>query len=141
MGSVSGHHDQKLLVVATARLLTELPALQAPEQAELAGKLLAGAVASLDGGGGSEAGAGDEEAPEEEYGGYSAAFARLHNAHRPEPDQLPEVTDARTYLAQALGKAAASSPGRLPALVAGQLSPELQQKLAAIVQAAGVAIV
>lgn len=84
MPSISGAQEEKLLAVATARMLSDTKQLAAPEAGELAGRLLAALVALLEGGGGS----GGEEAGEEglgeegEYAGYSAAYARLHNAQR-----------------------------------------------------------
>eukprot|EP00887_Chlorella_sp_A99_P002133 scaffold21.g2133.t1 len=141
MTGVGGQHEEKLVAVATTRFVTELPQLQAPDQAELAGKLLAGTVGLLGGGAVAVAsgGSGEEEAADEEFAGYSAAYARLHNAHRPERDPLPDVKDPQAYLVQALARHGAAQPGRVPALVAAQLSPELQQKLAGMAAAAGIA--
>jgi hypothetical protein len=51
MGSVSGGQEEKLMAVATTRLLTEAPALQQPAAAELWGKLLAALVQYVDGSG------------------------------------------------------------------------------------------
>ena len=142
MPSVHGAADEKLLGAAGARLLCETTQLAAPEAAELAGRLLAGLVAYLDGGAadGGDGDEGGEEPGEEEFGGYSAAYARLHNAQRPERDPLPGVPDGRTALAAELGKLAAAQPGRVPQLVAAACSPEQQQKLAQWCQAAGVRI-
>lgn len=141
MTGVGGQHEEKLVAVATTRFVTELPQLQAPDQAELAGKLLAGTVGLLGGGAVAVAsgGSGEEEAADEKFAGYSAAYARLHNAHRPERDPLPDVKDPQAYLVQALARHGAAQPGRVPALVAAQLSPELQQKLAGMAAAAGIA--
>ena len=36
--------------------------------------------------------------------GYTNAYSRLVNAHKPERDPLPEVPSAATFLAQQLGK-------------------------------------
>ena len=84
MPSISGGHEEKLLVVATARMLSDCTQLAAPEAAELAGRLLAALVASLEGSGGASGGEeqGEEGPGEEEVAGYSAAYARLHNAYK-----------------------------------------------------------
>lgn len=47
-----------------------------------AGRLLAALVSSLEGASPSGGEDGGEEAGEEEFAGYSAAYARLHNAHK-----------------------------------------------------------
>ena len=62
---------------------TEVEAL-ADEAAELAGRLLAALVASLEGSGGASGSEeqGEEGPGEEEVAGYSAAYARLHNAYK-----------------------------------------------------------
>ena len=72
--------------------------------------------------------------------GYSAAYAQLHNAAKPERDALPDVTDAKADLAARLGALAASAPGRLPRLVAAHVSVEQQQMLVSIMLAAGVSL-
>ena len=72
--------------------------------------------------------------------GYSAAYAQLHNAAKAERDALPEVRDARADLAARLGALAASSPGRLPRLVAAHVPAGEQQLLASLMLAAGVSI-
>ncbi|KAI3438113.1 hypothetical protein D9Q98_000554 [Chlorella vulgaris] len=141
--SISGSHEEKLVAVATARMLSGTSQLAAPQAAELAGQLLAALVTSLEGGAAAGAEGGAEEAGEEEdyaAGGYSAAYAKLHNARKPDRDPLPDVADAKLALAEALGKMAAAQPGRVPQLVQAALPAEQQQKLAGYCQAAGVAI-
>jgi exportin-2 (importin alpha re-exporter) len=83
--SISGSHEEKLVAVATARMLSGTSQLAAPQAAELAGQLLAALVTSLEGGAAAGAEGGAEEAGEEEdyaAGGYSAAYAKLHNARK-----------------------------------------------------------
>lgn len=46
----------------------------------------------------------EEENEEGISGGYSAAFAKLHNAALLEPEALPNVPDASRYLAESIGK-------------------------------------
>ena len=85
MPSITGANEDKLVAVATARMLSEAKQLAAPDAAELDGRLLAALVGCLEGGGAR----GGEEAAEEGGGeeehaaaGYSAAYARLHNAYK-----------------------------------------------------------
>lgn len=80
--SISGAAEEKLLAVGTARMLADTQQLAAPAANELVGRLLAALVDLLEGGGGGSDGASGEEPGEEEYAGYSAAYARLHNAHK-----------------------------------------------------------
>ncbi|GAB4819020.1 hypothetical protein N2152v2_006066 [Parachlorella kessleri] len=154
MATISGAQEEKLVAVATVRLLTEAPALQQPAAAELWGHLLAALVQYVEGtaaGAGGESGLDDGEV--DEYAGYSAAFARLHNAHRqeggkqelalrsPEQDPVSDVRDAKAFLATSLASYSQQHPGKVPALVQAQVPPEGQQKLQAMLQAAGVGLV
>ena len=82
MPSISGAQEEKLLVVATARLVCETRQLAAPEAGGVAGQLLAAAVDRLEGSGSGGGEEGGEDGGEEEYSGYTAAYARLHNAAR-----------------------------------------------------------
>ena len=72
--------------------------------------------------------------------GYSAAYAQLHNAHRPERDPLPEVPDAKKFLAQQLAVAASRQPGQLPGRISAALPPEGQAALQGLLQSAGVTL-
>ena len=143
LGATSGGQwEAKLVVVGASNLVCATPALRAPEAAAAAGKLL-DALLSLLTGSTSAAPSGDDEGAADEEGaaaGYSAAFAKLFNAQRAEPDPLPAVKDASAYLATSLGQLAAASPGALPALAAGHLSPEGQQRLQALCAKCGVTI-
>ena len=47
---------------------------------------------------------GEDEGDDQEFSSYSAAYARLHNAAHIDPDPLPEVMDAKRYLAESLGR-------------------------------------
>ncbi|KAL4452248.1 hypothetical protein ABPG75_007910 [Micractinium tetrahymenae] len=141
MPSITGAHEERLVATGGARLLCGTKQLAAPEAVETAGKLLAALVSYLEGAAASSGGEEAAEEPgEEEFAGYSAAYARLANAQRPDQDPLPEVKDARAALVQALGSLAAAQPGRVPQLVTAALSPEQQQKLAGYCAAAGVTI-
>ena len=46
----------------------------------------------------------DEENEEGETTGYSAAFAKLHNAALVEPEVLPSINDTSRYLAESIGR-------------------------------------
>ena len=72
--------------------------------------------------------------------GYSAAFAQLHNAAKPDVDPLPEVPDGAAFLAKQLAAAAAAAPGQMAARVSTTVLPEQQAQLQALLQAAGVAL-
>ncbi len=73
--------------------------------------------------------------------GYTAAYAQLHNADRPERDPLPDVPDAGAFLAKQLGSLAAQRPGTLSARVATALpAPEQQAQLQALLQVAGMTL-
>lgn len=83
MPNISGAHEEKLVATGGARLLCGTKQLAAPEAAEAAGKLLAALVSYLEGGTASSGGEEAAEEPgEEEFAGYSAAYARLANAQR-----------------------------------------------------------
>ena len=53
-----------------------------PRPSAQVGRLLAALVSSLEGAAAAGGEEGGEEAEGEEFGGYSAAYARLHNAHK-----------------------------------------------------------
>lgn len=60
-----------------------LPLLtRSPPRRPQVGRLLAALVSSLEGAAAPGGEQGGEELGEEEFGGYSAAYARLHNAHK-----------------------------------------------------------
>ena len=46
----------------------------------------------------------DEEDEEGGATGYSAAFAKLHNAALVEPEVLPNINDTSRYLAESIGR-------------------------------------
>ena len=48
--------------------------------------------------------AADEEEEEAGAGGYSAAYARLHNAAFVEPDPFPSIQDTSKYLAESISR-------------------------------------
>jgi hypothetical protein len=62
-------------------------------------------------------------------------------ACRPERDPLPDVKDAKAYLACTLARYSQQHPGKVPALIQAHMPPEAQQKVQALLQAAGVGLV
>ncbi len=48
------------------------------------------------------------------FGGYSAAFAQLHNAARPSEDPTPDVHDPQRHLAAELARFSQARPRRRP---------------------------
>jgi exportin-2 (importin alpha re-exporter) len=102
IASVDGQDEEKLVAVATTRCLTEMPALQ---QAQPAYEALKQALLTQLQGGGENALAltADEEGDgQEEFGGYSAAYAKLANASKAEQPVLPEIPDVKAYVQSAL---------------------------------------
>lgn len=85
-------------------------------------------------------GEGDEEELQEEYGGYSAAFAALHNAAVPPTDPLPDVANPRTFLASSLAGLSSRQPGTVRQLVATMVPENAQQALQSYCSSAGVLI-
>jgi hypothetical protein len=74
VAQIHGDHDQKLVMVATAKLLTELPLLQTPDNVTLWGGALNAMLGALEGGDGSPS---QEEVVEaEEYAGEAGTGSR-----------------------------------------------------------------
>lgn len=134
-------HEDKIAAVGSARMLCEAAALQDSDAA--AGALLAGIAHRLGAneanGGGSPASVEDAGEVDEEFAGYSAAYARLHNAARTEPDLLPNVIDIRAEVTRVLGAYSAQRPGHLQHLLQGA-PPEAQSALQKAFQLAGVTL-
>lgn len=72
--------------------------------------------------------------------GYSAAYARLHNAAYNEPDPFPSVQDTSKYLAESIGRFSQAHPGRVAQLVQSHVPPEGQLQLQQYCQRVGVSI-
>ncbi|KAK9829548.1 hypothetical protein WJX72_006417 [[Myrmecia] bisecta] len=140
MPSIQGTSDEKLMVVATTKVLCECSALQAPEAAAVWGQLLDTELKCLEQRTVPIVGPEDEEAEADDYGGYSAAYAQLHNAHVPTVDPVADVKDVKQHLALSLSNFSRSQPGRMPGLVATNVSPEMQQRLQGYFQSAGVSV-
>ena len=123
------------------QVVTDCPSLQTSQTAELWGKLLSGAVRLLEGDEAVQSGFGqDEDAGEDEYTGYNASYAPLHNAAPAEQDMLPDVSDARVYLASSLASFSRSHTGQVSSLIQQHLVPDLQPKLQTYLQTAQVSL-
>ena len=121
--------------------LVDCPALQTPAASTLWGKLLSGTVSLLEGDDALQNGvAENEDLDEGEYAGYSASFAPLHNAASAEQDVLPEVQDAKRYLASSLGTFSRSHNGQVSNLIQQYLPSDLQPKLQTYLQTAQVSL-
>ena len=136
--------ESKVVVVGVARLVCEAPALQMPTGDVAAGAVLAALVQRLSGDeGGQRQGGGEDDDginEEEEYGGYAAAYAKLHNAAQTEKDPLAEVVvDPARDVAQRLAAWSAQSPGRVARLL--EAAPmEVKTALGQLCQQTGVTI-
>ncbi|KAG2451269.1 hypothetical protein HYH02_003876 [Chlamydomonas schloesseri] len=108
---VDGPEEEKLVAVAGAKLLTELPGFNAAapgDRGALWAALRKGVVDKLTGGG-SHGGSGqeDEEPDFEEMQGYTAAYAKLANAAKAERPVLGEIPDPKQYVEAALARVGA----------------------------------
>jgi exportin-2 (importin alpha re-exporter) len=144
LAAVAGDTERKLAAVAATKLLTEFPPLASDAAAVLWGRLLEAAVVLLV----DEAEEAQPGDAEEEEGrlptaaaGGTPAFARLASAARPETQPVPEVRDARKFLAASIARMAAAQPGRLAPRIAAMLGQASQAALAQMCVEAGVAVV
>lgn len=123
------------------QVITDCPTLQTPQTAQLWGKLLSGAVRLLEGDESGQTGVSqDDDAGEDEYTGYNASYAPLHNAAAVEQDMLPDISDARVYLANSLASFSRSHTGQVSGLIQQHLVPDLQPKLQTYLQSAQVSL-
>lgn len=114
------YSDEKVIFVGFSRMLCESPSLQKDDAAGAQAALLGALAVKMAGyrNDNEHAIEGDEEEGPEEFTGYSAAYAKLHNAPVPEIDLLPGVKDAQADVAGLLTAFAGQNPGRLQKLVA-----------------------
>ncbi|KAA6426654.1 MAG: cellular apoptosis susceptibility chromosome segregation 1 [Trebouxia sp. A1-2] len=135
------HTDQKVVAVAMTKAMVDCPALQTPTAATLWGKVLSGTVNLLEGDDGLSNGVQqDEDLDDGEYAGYSASFAPLHNAAIAEQDILPDVPDAKSYLASSLGSFSQNHQGQITNLINQHVPAELQPKLQGYLETARVSL-
>ncbi len=119
--------------------MVDCPALQTPTAATLWGKVLSGTVSLLEGDVQNGV-AQDDDLDEGEYAGYSASFAPLHNAAMAEQDVLPDVQDAKAYLASSLGTFSRSHSGQVTSLIQQYVPADLQPKLQGYLRTARVSL-
>lgn len=102
---------------------------------------MSGAVRLLEGDESAQVGVNlDDNAGEDEYTGYNASYAPLHNAAGAEQDMLSNIADARVYLANSLATFSQSRSGQVSGLIQQHLEPEVQPKLQNYLQTAQVSL-
>jgi len=116
---VAGVRETKLCCVATTKLLCESPQFASPQATEAWSKLLGGLMELLERSDDEINGAVEDE---DEYSGYTASFARLHNAGTVNTDPLPEVKDPKVFLAQSLSRLSQTCPGQIGPLIQNSLT-------------------
>lgn len=148
--TVQGKDEEKIIAVGGSKILAEYTALSGDVWCSLLDATVTalessssnGATTTI--GNGSATliiGAGTEEDDNIEFVGYSAAYAKLHNASRREQDPIPDVQqDTKLYLAQCLASAGQKMPGRVPGLIGGA-NAHVQGKVMEYAAAAGVSLV
>jgi len=145
LAAVSGDVERRLAAVAATRLLCDFPPLAADSAAPLWGRLLEAAVSLLVDEEEEAAGAARAEEEEEEAAaaaaGSGTAFARLASAARPETEPVPEVRNAKQFLATSLAALSAKQPGKLGPRITASLGVASQAALLKICGDAGAAIV
>jgi exportin-2 (importin alpha re-exporter) len=138
--------EDRIATVGSARMLCEAPSLQSDAAASASGALLAAlaqraAVKEAANGHGlssqAQEGEDGEGGAEEGFLGYSAAYAKLHNAAEAERDVLADVSDYRADVAGRLAAYAAQHPGRLQSL-AHAAPAEAQSALQQLFQRANI---
>ncbi|KAK9798958.1 hypothetical protein WJX73_010520 [Symbiochloris irregularis] len=144
MATVSGQHEEKLVAVATTKLLCECPVLQTADTAPLWGSLLQGLLEYIgqrvQGSAAEAASADDAGEAEEGLTGYTSSYARLGNAAKTDPDPVPGVQDVKGFLATSLAKFAQGRQGQLPGLLQTHLKPDCQMQLQEYCRSAGVTV-
>ncbi|KAM0932662.1 putative importin-beta domain, exportin-2, armadillo-like helical, exportin-2, central [Dioscorea sansibarensis] len=131
---LSGVIEVKLASIASTRLLCESSSLLDTSAAELWGKLLDSIITLLAQPEEFRENVENEppEVPETE--GYSASFARLHNAGKKEEDPLKEIRDSKEFLVSSLARLSAASPGRYGTIIEKFVDP---QNRSALIQLCG----
>lgn len=138
---ISGPIEVKLTSVASTRLICESPALLDVSAVELWGKMLDSIVALLVQTEQSGTDLEVEIMDVPETVGYSASFARLHNAGKNEDDPLKETKDPKEFLIKCLAGLSAHSPRRYPGIIEKFVDPVNQSALSQLCASYGWAIV
>ena len=120
---IEGKVDRKLCAVAMARLLTACPEMLNENYAQAWPRVLATAMSLVTESPDTSSGA--QEAEEEDAfievdsgSGYNNVYAALHHATAEEDDHVPEVTDPKAFLNEAIATASKGNPA-IAAHVAG----------------------
>ncbi|KAH0450584.1 hypothetical protein IEQ34_021276 [Dendrobium chrysotoxum] len=138
---ISGSIEVKLTSVASTRLICESPTLLDVSTVELWGKMLDSIIALLVQPGQSRVDLENELMDVPETVGYSASFARLHNAGKNEDDPLKETKDPKEFLIKSIAGLSAHSPGRYPGIIEKFVDPVNQNALSQLCATYGCAIV
>lgn len=102
LGGLDGSEEEKLVLVASTKWLSDSPALRAEQGGQLWRALRDALLLKAEG---VKAQAPQEVEVEPEFEeGYSAAYARLANASRPERPVLAEIVDPKQYLQDTLSR-------------------------------------
>lgn len=122
--------NEKCALVGSTYLLTQATALQGPEGDAAAASLLYAISARMIGGSSIVPPTSmDDAAPnDEEFSGYSAAYAKLFYSSMEETDWLASIVDAKVEVAQRLVQYNNSNNGRLMQL-AGTLDQDCQRSV------------
>lgn len=130
--------EDKVVLVGSGRMLCEAQVLQGNDAASAA---LLGALAQRLAGQDANGGAhsGEDDGGDEEFAGYSAAYAKLHNAARAEVDPLPDVKDAKVEVMRQLATYSGTHPGRLTTLIQAA-APEGQAAFQHMCQQSGMSL-
>ena len=132
--SVQGLLEEKVMVIAGAKVLAD-----ATLPSSLWIQLLEAIVIKLEGICEPVTHEGQDGGQEEEFSGYSAAYARLHNAARVERDPLAGVTDVKLQLVEILAAAGNNAPGRIPTMMQ-HAPPSVQEKLTTYCNVRGISL-
>ena len=129
--------SEKSALVGSTALLTQAAALQGPGGDPAAASLLHAISARMTGGPSGTKPASDDAGPtDEEFSGYSAAYAKLFYSTTEEKDWLPSIADAKVEVAQRMTQYNASHSGRLLQL-AGTLDNDRQEPVRQLFQQIG----
>lgn len=132
------------VAVGTVRFVCEAPGMMEGTGDTASSALFAAAVrlcAGINTANGQHAGQEEDEADGagEESVGYAAAYAKLHNAAKTEPELFPAIPNAKSEMMQRLSAASRDRPGRMARLM--QLaSAEDQQAVQQLCQETGVVL-
>ncbi|PKA47263.1 Exportin-2 [Apostasia shenzhenica] len=138
---ISGSIEVKLTSVASTRLICESSSLLDISAAEVWGKMLDSTITLLVQPDQPGADIENEILDVPETTGYSASFARLHNAGKNEDDPVKEIRNPKEFLIKSLSRLSAHTPGRYTAIIEKFVDPVNQNALSQLCTSYGCAIV